>query len=296
MLPQLFHSFQGIAIHLFTLSIWLILLIAIFAPLEHFCAVHPAKFWRKQMGVDLVWYFVNSLLPAAILTPPLLLAAQYLHKHNPGGFYNAIGLWPLYVRLPLMIFMGDVATYWGHRALHCIPILWRVHWIHHSAENLDWLSNTRGHPIDLTLVRLCGLAPAYLLGLAHPASRGIDPGVALFMIIGTLWTFFIHSNFRYRLPGPLEWIISSPAFHHWHHSIDARRETNYAFFFPFIDWIFGTAYLPREWPPGYGAIPAPSPTLAGQFFEPLEPQTKTGFIPKPWKQPKDQKSSTDTLH
>jgi len=286
---QILHGIQGLAIDVTRLSLWLILLIAIFAPIERLCAVHPSKFWRKQMGVDIGWYFINSLVPAALLTPPLVLAAHALHNLNPGGYYTAIGTWPLWVKVPVMIFLGDVATYWGHRALHGIPLLWRFHAIHHSAEDMDWLSNTRAHPVDMVLVRLCGLAPAYLLGLAQTTGKGIDPGVALVMIIGTLWTFFIHANIRMRL-GPVEWLISSPIFHHWHHSIDERRETNYAFFFPFIDWLFGTAYLPKAWPPGYGINPPPPATLAGQFFEPLDPVAGgTGYMPRPWKKRKPAK-------
>ena len=55
------------------LAVWLVLLVAIFVPLERLCAVHPAKIWRKQVGVDLAWYFINSLLPAALLSVPLAL-------------------------------------------------------------------------------------------------------------------------------------------------------------------------------------------------------------------------------
>ena len=58
------------------LAIWLVFLTAIFVPLERLCALHPAKIWRKQIGVDLAWYFINSLFPAAILSVPLALVAQ----------------------------------------------------------------------------------------------------------------------------------------------------------------------------------------------------------------------------
>ena len=83
------------------------------------------------------------------------------------------------------------------------PLLWRFHAIHHSAEHLDWLVNTRAHPFDMVFTRLSGLAPVYLLGLAHTTGPHIDPAVAIVTIFGTLWTFFIHANIRVRL-GPLE--------------------------------------------------------------------------------------------
>jgi len=249
------------------LTIWLVLLVAIFGPLERLFALHPSKMWRKQSGVDLAWYFINSLLPAVVISMPLALLARVLSGINPGGFYSAVGTWPLWLRILLMLFVSDVGAYWGHRALHG-PLLWRFHAIHHSAEHLDWLVNTRLHPIDMVVTRLSGLMPVYLLGLARSTGPHIDPTVAIVMIIGTLWTFFIHSNIRVRL-GPLEWLVSSPVFHHWHHSNDLHRDQNFAFIFPVIDKIFGTAWLPKYWPPDYGIKKQVPSTLAGQFFDPF---------------------------
>ncbi len=162
------------------------------------------------------------------------------------------------------------AAYWGHRALHASPFLWRFHAIHHSAEELDWLVNTRAHPFDMVFTRLSGLAPVYLLGLAQSTGAQINTAVAAVQIFGTLWTFFIHANIRVRL-GAAEWLISTPAFHHWHHTRDEHRDRNFAFVFPLIDRIFGTAWLPKEWPASYGIDAKVPPTLAGQFFEPMEP-------------------------
>ena len=142
--------------------------------------------------------------------------------------------------------------------MHTYPLLWRFHAIHHSAEHVDWLVNTRAHPFDMVFTRLSGLTPVYLLGLAQTTGRQIDPAVAIITIFGTLWTFFIHANIRVRL-GPLEWLISSPAFHHWHHTNDEHRDTNFAFVFPFIDKLFGTAWLPKQWPPVYMASTRRSP-------------------------------------
>ena len=251
------------------LAIWLVLLVAIFVPLERLCALHPAKIWRKQIGVDLGWYFINSLLPAAVISVPLALLSRALRGIDPGGFYSAVALWPLWLRLLLMVPVNDIGAYWGHRALHAHPLLWRFHAIHHSAEELDWLVNTRAHPFDMVFTRLSGLAPVYLLGLGRATGSHIDPAVAILMIFGTVWTFFIHANIRVRL-GPLEWLISSPAFHHWHHTNDEHRDHNFAFIFPLIDRVFGTAWLPKHWPTVYGIDAKVPETLAGQFFGPLE--------------------------
>lgn len=274
---QLLEHARVLAVDVARLAMWLVILVAIFVPLERWCAVRPAKMWRKQAGVDLAWYFINSLLPAAVLSVPLALLARTLRELDPGGFYSLVASWPLWVKLVLVLVVNDVGAYWGHRALHASSFLWRFHAVHHSAEHLDWLVNTRAHPFDMVFTRLSGLAPVYLLGLAQSTGASIDPAVALIAIFGTFWTFFIHANLRIRL-GPLEWFISSPAFHHWHHTRDDHRDRNFAFVFPVIDRLFGTAWLPKKWPSVYGVNEKISPNLSGQFFDPLDPPGSTARL------------------
>lgn len=250
------------------LTVWLVLLVSIFVPLERLLALHPAKIWRKQVGVDLAWYFINSLLPAAILAVPLAILAKSLLNFNPFGFYSIVAAWPFWVKLLVALFVNDIGAYWGHRATHAFPMLWKFHAVHHSAEHMDWLVNTRAHPFDMVFTRLSGLAPVYLLGLAQNKGNHFDSAVAAVTILGTIWSFFIHSNVRIRL-GPLEWLISTPAFHHWHHTNDQHHDRNFAAIFPIIDRVFGTSWLPKHWPPQYGIDAEMSSTLSGQFLEPL---------------------------
>src|SRR5277367_1414896 len=127
MTHQLIRHALGFFVDVGRLAIWLVLLVAIFVPLERLCAVRPTKIWRKQIGVDLAWYFVNSLLPAAILSVPLALLARALHGIDPGGCYSAVAAWPLWLKLLATLFVNDVGAYWGHRALHASPLLWRFH-------------------------------------------------------------------------------------------------------------------------------------------------------------------------
>ena len=274
MTHQLVGQVPGFVVDVGRLAVWLVLLIAIFVPLEWLCGLHPVKLWRKQIGVDLIWYFVNSLLPAAVLSVPLAVVSRALHGLDPGGFYSAVAAWPFWLKLFLVLLVNDIGAYWGHRAMHAYPVLWRFHAIHHSPEELDWLVNTRAHPFDMIFVRFAGLAPVYLLGLAQTTGPHIDPAVAILTIFGTIWTFFIHANMRIRL-GPLEWLISSPAFHHWHHTRDQHRDHNYAFVFPLIDRLFGTAWLPKHWPSAYGINAKVPSTITGQFFDPLEPARRS---------------------
>ena len=144
-----------------------------------------------------------------------------------------------------------------------VHFLWRFHAVHHSAEEIDWLVNSRAHPIDMVFTRVCGMVPLYLLGLAQPSSNRADLIPILVTIIGTLWGFFIHANVNWRL-GFLESIVSTPAFHHWHHTNDGPDviNKNYAALLPGVDRLFGTLYLPeKQWPVKYG-----SDTQVGDSF------------------------------
>lgn len=250
------------------LAVWLILLVSIFVPLERLLALHPAKIWRKQVGVDLAWYFINSLLPAAIIAIPVAILSHALRNLDPLGIYSTVAAWPFWLKMLSALFVNDVGAYWGHRATHTFPLLWKFHAVHHSAEHMDWLVNTRAHPFDMVFTHLSGLAPVYLLGLASAKGTHFDSVAAIVTIAGTLWSFFIHANVRLRL-GPLEWLISTPAFHHWHHTNDENHNRNFAAIFPVIDLIFGTSWLPNYWPPVYGIDAKTSTSLSGQFLDPL---------------------------
>ena len=251
------------------LSVWLLLLAAIFIPLERWFALHPKKFFRKAMGADLGYYFLSSLLPGMVLAVPLSVVAVLAHRLVPTGVADTIATWPLWLRASAGLIVGEAGFYWAHRLTHEIPVLWRFHSIHHSAEHLDFMVNTRAHPVDLLFVRLCGLIPLYLLGLASPLTASGSLVPVLIVLIATVWGFFIHANIRCRL-GPLEWLLSTPAFHHWHHTAAAPTDRNYAAMLPWMDRLFGTHYLPRgHWPAAYGIGTELPASLIGQLAYPF---------------------------
>jgi sterol desaturase/sphingolipid hydroxylase (fatty acid hydroxylase superfamily) len=238
-------------------------------PLERLFTLHKAPVWRPQMLGDLGWYFINSLLPAFIVALPLAFIARSLAGIDAlQGFYAKTADLPLWARLLGAFVINDFGAYWMHRAQHHNKFLWRFHAVHHSAEHIDWLVNTRAHPIDMVLVRLAGLVPVYLLGFASPSAGGFDPVVAWVAVIGTFWSFAIHANVTWRF-GPVEWLLSTPVFHHWHHSNDEFRDRNFAAIFPLYDKLFGTLHLPKQYPHVYGIDGVVSPTLAGQMIDPL---------------------------
>lgn len=165
---------------------------------------------------------------------------------------------------------AETGYHWAHRLSHEVPLLWRFHAIHHSAEEVYFLVNTRAHPVDMVFGRLGSLAPLYILGLGGPAgaSGSLVPVIAT--LITTTWGFFVHANIRWRF-GPLEWLIAMPAFHHWHHTRTGPINHNYASTLPWLDWLFGTAHLPDEWPEDYGIKDTMPLTLLGQLAYPLLP-------------------------
>jgi sterol desaturase/sphingolipid hydroxylase (fatty acid hydroxylase superfamily) len=266
------HHLLPFAIDVLRLGIWLLLLMGVFMPLERLFGVHPKKVFRKSFLVDLGYYFLSSLLPKALLIVPMALIAAGLHYIVPSGLHAWVAGMSLWTRLAAALVVGEVGFYWGHRWTHEIPLLWRFHAIHHSAEEIDWLVNTRAHPVDIVFVRLCGFVPMYALGLAQPM-RGttVDTVPLIIMLVATLWGFFIHANLHWRL-GWLGLLISTPAFHHWHHSNDEHVNKNYASMLPCMDKLFGTWYLPKkQWPTKFGIDAPMGQGLAEQLLQPLLP-------------------------
>jgi sterol desaturase/sphingolipid hydroxylase (fatty acid hydroxylase superfamily) len=253
---------------------WLLLLVVIFLPLERLFALHPQKFFRQSLVLDLGYYFISSLVPALLLAVPFLLITYVAHSFVPQKLHTAIAAWPLWQRAIAALLVGEIGFYWGHRWCHQIPLLWRFHSIHHSAEHVYFLVSSRAHPIDNVFTKLCGLAPVYIIGIATPLTPEGGTVSALVVLLLTMWGFFIHSNLRWRL-GPLEWLIATPAFHHWHHTANEQRDRNFAPMLPWIDWIFGTLHLPKDrWPTAYGIDAKLPETLGEQLIYPLRPTNK----------------------
>jgi sterol desaturase/sphingolipid hydroxylase (fatty acid hydroxylase superfamily) len=265
------NHFLPIAKNVVRLCLWLMLLSVVFIPLERLFALHPEKFFRKALVQDVGYYFLSGLLPALLLSFPLSLVAYAAHALVPHSFQVAVANWPLWQRLLAGLVVGEIGFYWGHRWTHEIPFLWRFHAIHHSAEHVYFLTSARAHPIDNVFIRLCGLVPAYILGVASPLSPTGSLVPVLVVLVATMWGFFIHSNVRWRL-GPFEWFVATPAFHHWHHTVRDPLDRNYASMLPCMDKLFGTYYLPDHWPEAYGSLTKVPSTLTGQLLFPLRPE------------------------
>jgi sterol desaturase/sphingolipid hydroxylase (fatty acid hydroxylase superfamily) len=269
----MYHYLTSLALDFLRLSVWLVLLAIIFVPLERLCARNRQQIVRKEFWIDLGYYFLNNFLPKILLVLPISTVAWCVRHLEPSWMYTWAANLSLPKRLLLSIFIGEIGAYWGHRWSHEIPWLWRFHAIHHSPEELDWLVNTRAHPLDLCVTRLTGLVPLYVLGLAQPTTgNSVDLVPIVYAIVGMLWSFFVHANISWRF-GILEQLLATPAFHHWHHNNDGSQyiNKNYAAIFPWIDRLFGTLYLPKHrWPKKYGIEMPIEPSFTGQLLQPLK--------------------------
>lgn len=260
-------------------SVWLTILAVIFVPLERLFAVHPQRIFRKRIGIDLSYYFLNSLTTSLLLSVPIGLLAWLARHAVPDPVLTMSAALPFWGRLLAALVVGEFGYYWGHRWCHEVPFLWRFHSVHHSAEEVDFLVNTRAHPFDMVFGRFCGFVPMYLLGLGGPTGPSDSLMPVLVTLIGTVWGFFIHANLRWRF-GPLEWLVSTPAFHHWHHTRSGPIDRNYASTLPWLDWLFGTFHMPRgTWPESYGIQEKIPDSLAGQLVYPLSPTAPPPTLP-----------------
>lgn len=220
--------------------------------------------FRPEWQTDMIHFVVNHL----VVGLTLLIVNHALHYGLGWAKDSSVQTWvaqlPFVVGVFLCILCADLAQYWTHRAYHEVPILWKLHAVHHSANHMDWVAGSRQHIIELLLTRILVLAPIFALGFSQDV---ID---AYIVIVG-FQAVFNHANVSVRL-GPLSYVLVTPNFHHWHHSQDDEAiDRNYAAHFAFIDHLFGTAVqADRKWPDRYGVVGDYVPsTFGGQFLFPF---------------------------
>jgi sterol desaturase/sphingolipid hydroxylase (fatty acid hydroxylase superfamily) len=202
--------------------------------------------FRPEWQTDFHHFIVNHMVVGFVLLATNLL----VHKLFGWAAHDGIRGWVqnlnFFAALFLIVLVADLVQYWTHRAYHEVPMLWRLHAVHHSVKSMDWLAGSRQHIVELLITRTLVLAPIYVFGFSKEV---ID---AYIVIVG-FQAVFNHANVSVRL-GPLRYVIVTPNFHHWHHSQDDEAiDKNYAAHFAFLDHFFGTAVQSdRKWPDQYG--------------------------------------------
>ena len=245
----------------------------VFTVLTWFWACNPGRAWwhKRDLVTDLCyWFFIPVIARylriglliagAAILfgiTTADGLVAFYDNGHGP------LAALPLPVQMVLFLIGEDIVLYWTHRGFHGVR-MWKYHAVHHSSEELEWISAARFHPVNLFL----GSVMADVVMLL----AGISPNVLV--VIGPFTiahSAFVHANLDWTL-GPFKYVIASPVFHRWHHTAANRGgEKNFAATFPLLDVLFGTFYMPAgERPDAYGIAEREFPTsFPGQLVHPF---------------------------
>ena len=196
-------------------------------------AWHPP--WREFIDDASYALVVQVLLPRVLaIAVALLLAGQVEY---------AASFWPhdapVAVQLVLMLLIADFFRYWLHRASHTLPMLWRLHEVHHSVQKLYWLNTSRFHPVEKAMQFLFDALPFILLGVSENV-------VAAYFVFYAINGFYQHSNADVRL-GPLNFLVSGPQLHRWHHSRTIKESnSNYGNNLIIWDALFRTRFLPSD--------------------------------------------------
>ena len=170
-----------------------------------------------------------------LLFPVLAVGAALIAAERGWGLFNLIAL-PSWLGLILGIVLLDLAIYLQHRIFHRVPLLWRLHRMHHADTDFDVTTGLRFHPVEIILSMAIKIAVVLLFGLPAVA-------VLLFEIILSATALFNHGNIRLpaALDARLRWFVVTPDMHRIHHSVIPREtHSNFGFNLPWWDRLFGT--------------------------------------------------------
>lgn len=207
---------------IFALSEWL-------RPRRPLTAKKTTRWFTNWTIVVLDSVFVRLLFPLVAVGTALWASK------NGYGILNLLNV-PFLPAAIISFFILDFAIWFSHLASHKIPIIWRVHRMHHSDVDIDVSTALRFHPIEIAISMLFKMAVVALLGA--PAIS-----VILFEIVLNGGAMFNHSNTRLPLwlDRYIRWFFVTPDMHRVHHSTETNEtDSNYGFNFSFWDRMFGT--------------------------------------------------------
>jgi len=186
--------------------------------------------WLQNLSLVAV-----SAVCVRLAFPLLAVNVALLAEHNGWGLFNRLGL-SAWATVPLTIVVLDLVIYFQHRVFHAVPLLWRLHMVHHADPEIDVTTGGRFHPIEIMLSMLIKMAVTLAIG-------GAAVGVIVFEVLLNATAMFNHGNVA--LPAALDRLVRvvmvTPDMHRVHHSVH-REETNSNFGFnvPWWDRLFGT--------------------------------------------------------
>jgi sterol desaturase/sphingolipid hydroxylase (fatty acid hydroxylase superfamily) len=186
--------------------------------------------WPNNLGV-----VAADTLLVRILFPTTAVGMALVAEAHGLGLFNVVQLPPWFGVVASVILL-DLAIYFQHVLFHAVPVLWRLHRMHHADLDFDVTTGLRFHPIEILLSMLIKLAVIVALGAPAVA-------VLIFEVLLNATSMFNHSNVRIgegfdRL---LRWFVVTPDMHRVHHSILSREtNSNFGFNLPWWDRLFGT--------------------------------------------------------
>ena len=196
-----------------------------------------ARRWATNWAIVILDTLTLRLI--AVILPLLAVGAALDAAAQGWGLFNFME-WPGWLEVLLAILILDFAIWAQHLVTHKVPLLWRLHRVHHADVDIDVTTAIRFHPVEIALSMLLKIGLIYLLGPAALA-------VILFEIILNGTAMFNHANLR--LPAVMDRVIRlilvTPDMHRVHHSVKrAEHDSNYGFALSIWDRLFGT-YVPQ---------------------------------------------------
>jgi len=189
--------------------------------------------WVTNWGVTLVNTLTLRLMALAL---PLLAVGAAVDASAQGwGLFNLLAL-PLWLNILLTLLILDFAIWAQHLITHKIPLLWRLHRVHHADVDMDVTTAIRFHPVEIALSMVLKIGLVYALGPAAIA-------VILFEIMLNGTAMFNHSNLRLPLwlDAIIRKVLVTPDMHRVHHSVHRHEhDSNYGFALSIWDRMFGT--------------------------------------------------------
>jgi sterol desaturase/sphingolipid hydroxylase (fatty acid hydroxylase superfamily) len=215
------------------------------------CVLAALALWeafapRRRQEIGRAWRWPNNLGVVAvdtivlrILFPTAAVGVAILAEERGWGLLNTVAL-PAWSEVVIAVVVLDLVIYLQHVLFHSVPVLWRLHRMHHADLEIDVTTGVRFHPVEIVISMVLKIGVVTALGA--PAL-----GVLAFEVILNATSMFSHSNVRLPegIDRGLRWIVVTPDMHRVHHSIE-RRETdsNFGFNLPWWDRLFGT-YRPE---------------------------------------------------
>jgi sterol desaturase/sphingolipid hydroxylase (fatty acid hydroxylase superfamily) len=219
---------------IFTIAFWCAIVLTLI--LQRLAPAKPdQKIFSPGFAQDLVWFFYQTVLHALIIATYVDLLTRLYAKHFSFLTITYLNQFPGWVRFLLAALLVDL-LYWGqHYCNHKVPLLWKLHSLHHSQRELNFFTDFRYHFLEYIVRHTFLVIPFSILTIEAPV-------IISFGIFRQWYVRFYHGNIKTDL-GLLRYILVTPQSHRVHHSVDpAHRDTNFGAILSIWDFALGTQY------------------------------------------------------